>query len=371
MDHNLTTLTLSLLPLLAANLRAQEVTLPAHAVLTDCHRSTGLPFGAPGFRTQLLVQADAVAATGGLLTGLRFRADRGALAGATSIPNVTVSLSHSTQPLAGVADVFASNITESPVVVFQGTVDLPAPAPANHGALPFDIEVQFTTPFLFTVAQGNLLIDIVGANAAGALPGYWLDAAEPGGSVTHFGTTGDDPTGDNLYMSVASGVGFDLDPAQVVVGGTVHFFANRSFSQPAGLMVLGLAAPLAPVDLSPFGAPTNFLYVDPQVLLPLTWTQSFIGYYAAVVLPTPNDLSLVGTIVYTQSAVLEPTANPFGVITSGAVEVRLGDPFETMPVRQLDAFDPAATTGDLLDFSFGFGPARYGTAAFRLAGTFF
>lgn len=371
MNHSLTPLSVSLLAALAATVRAQDLTIPAHAALTDCHHSAGLPFGAPGFRTQFLVEAGAIAPTAAVLDGLRFRVDRSSVVDAASIPNVTVTLSHSTQSLGGVSDVFTNNVSEAPVVVFQGTVDLPANTGGNHGAMPFDIHLPFVQQFVYIASQGNLLIDIVGDNAADAFPSYWLDAAEPGGSVTHWGQMGDDPNGDSLYLSVASGTGLDLDPAQMVVGGTIYLFANRSFSQPAGLMGLSLTAMPAPLDLSSIGAPTNFLYIDPQALVPLSWTQTFIGFAAAVALPTPNDLSLVGTIVYAQSAVLEPAANPYGAITSGAVEVRLGDPFETMPVRQLDATDPNAVTGTLLDFSFGFGPARYGTAAFRLDGIFF
>lgn len=371
MNHSLTPLSVSLLAALAATVRAQDLTIPAHAALTDCHHSAGLPFGAPGFRTQFLVEATAIAPTAAVIDGLRFRVDRSTVVGATSIPNVTVRLSHSTQPLGGVSDVFGNNVTEVPVVVFQGTVDLPANAGGNNGAMPFDIHLPFTQQFTYIAGLGNLLIDIVGDNAAGSFPSYWLDAAEPGGSVTHWGQTGDDPNGDSLYMTVASGAGFDLDPAQLVVGNSVHFSANRSFSPTPGLMGVSLAALPAPLDLTSIGAPTNFLYIDPQAVVPLSWNQSFIGYYATVTLPTPNNLSLIGTIVYAQSAVLDPTANPYGAITSGAVEVRLGDPFETMPVRQLDADDPNAVTGTLLDFSFGFGPARYGTAAFRLDGIFF
>lgn len=371
MNHSLTPLSVSLLAALAATVRAQDLTIPSHAALTDCHHSAGLPFGAPGFRTQFLVEASAVAPNVAVIDGLRFRVDRGSIVDAASIPNVTVTLSHTTQSLGGVSDVFGNNLSETPVVVFQGTVDLPANAGGNHGAMPFDVHLPFLQQFVYVASQGNLLIDIVGDNAAGAFPSYWLDAAEPGGSVTHWGRTGDDPNGDSLYMSVASGTGIDLDPAQMLIGGTIYFFVNRSFSQPAGVLGLSFAAMPSPLDLGPIGAPTNFLYIDPLALVPLSWSQTFIGFSAAVALPTPNDLSLAGAIVYAQSAVAEPAANPYGVITSGAVEVRLGDPFETMPVRQLDADDPNAVTGKLLDFSFGFGPARYGTAAFRLDGIFF
>jgi len=61
---------------LVAGVAAQSRPVPAHADLADGQHFAGLPFGAPGFRTQILVDAAAVAPTGVVVLGLRFRADR-------------------------------------------------------------------------------------------------------------------------------------------------------------------------------------------------------------------------------------------------------------------------------------------------------
>jgi hypothetical protein len=356
---------------LAAATSAQSTnTLPPHAEITDCHQSLGLPFGAPGFRTQLLVEPTAIATSAALLTGIRFRVDRPSLPlAATAVPNVTVSLSQSTQTLAGVSDVFANNITGAPVIVFQGSVNLPAATAGNGGAAAWDIDVQFVAPFVYDVTQGALLIDIVGNNPSGQLPSHWLDAAEAGGSATWFGRGGDNATFDNLNLLVATGQ--DLEPRRLSLGNTIDFISTLSFTQPPAVFAIGSSALPQPLDLTPIGAPTNELYIVPEVILPLTWTQSFIGFYATVSLPVPSTPTLVGALLYGQSAIFEPTSNQLGLVLSGAVEVRIGDPLDAMPVRQIDADDPAATTGTVVDFSFGGGLPRPGAVAFRLEGTFF
>lgn len=356
---------------LAGGLAAQtSVAVPSHAELTDCHQSVGLPFGAPGFRTQLLVDPTAIAPSGALLTGIRFRVDRPSLPlGATSVPNVTVSVSHTTQTLAGVTDVFANNVTSAPTIVFQGTVNLPGYGAAYAGAVAWDIDIPFASSFLYSASQGSLLIDIVGNNAAGSFPSYWLDAAEPGGSATSFGRAGDNATFDNLNLLVATGQ--DLEPRRISVGNNVDFISTLSFTQPPAVFALGTTALTPPFDMTPLGAPTNELYIVPEAIVPLAWTQSFIGYFATVSLPVPNVPSLVGVLLYGQSAIVEPTSNQLGIVLSGAVEVRVGDPLEPSLVRQIDANDQFATNGTIVDFSFGFGQPRFGHAAFRLDGTFF
>jgi hypothetical protein len=356
---------------LAGGLAAQTTgTVPAHAEITESHQSVGLPFGAPGFRTQLLVDPAAIAPSGALLTGIRFRVDRASLPlGATSVPNVTVSLSHTTQTLTGVSDSFANNVTSAPTVVFQGTVVLPGYSGGNAGAMPWDIDIQFASSFSYSASQGQLLIDIVGNNAWGAFPSYWLDAAEPGGSATAFGHAGDNATFDNLNLLVATGP--DLDASRISVGNTIDFVTTLSFASPPAFFAISTTALPTPLDLAPIGAPTNELYLAPDAILPLSWTQSFIGFFATVSLSVPNDPTLLGTLLYGQSAIVEPTSNQLGLVCSSAVEVRIGDQLEPALVRQLDTNDPAAATGAIVDFAFGFGSPRFGHAVFRLEGTFF
>lgn len=370
MNHPLPTFLPLVAALVAAPLAAQTaVLLPGHADLAEGHHAVDLPFGRPGFRTQLLVDAAAIAPNGGVVTGLSLRTDRTSLPlAATAVPNVTVRLSHSTQVVGAMSDTFANNVTEVPVVVFQGAVQLPGRTSGHAGPLPWDVGIAFPVPFVFTAASGQLLIDVVGNNPAGSAPVYWLDAMEAGGAATGFGTRGDDPTGDSLHLIVATGNG--LDPRLLTIGRTIDYTTTLSFSSPPGLLALGTAPQPVPVDLGPIGAPTNFLYVDPIVFAPHAWTPSFIGWFTTFQLNLPNLPSLIQERVYAQSAILEPAANALGLLLSAAIETRIGDPLEVLPVQQLDAGDPTATVGTPLDFGFGGSPS-YGAVALRLEGAFF
>lgn len=356
--------------LLAAPLAAQmTVLLPSHAELADGHSAVAMPFGRPGFRTQLLVDATAVARNGSVVTGLAMRTDRTSLPlTATTVPNVTISLSHSTRLVGAMSDRFADNITEVPVVVFQGTVQLPGRGSGHAGPLPWDVGIALQVPFAFTAANGQLLIDVVGNNPPGGAPVYWLDAMAPGGSATVFGTRGNNATGDALNLIVATGN--SLDPRLLTIGRTIDYTSALSFSNPPGVLAIGTAPQPNPVDLGAIGAPANFLYVDPIVLVPHAWTRTFIGWSSTFQLNLPNLRSLLHGRVYAQSTILEPRANALGLALSEAIETRIGDPLEVLPVQQLDADDPAAATGTRLDFGFG-GPPTYGAVALRLEGIFF
>ena len=175
--------------------------VPAHADAVDGQRSQALPFGKLGFRTQILIDAASVATTQAVLTGIRFRADRASSPqAARSLPNVTVSLSHSSVGLGGLQTTFASNVTGAATQVFSGTVSLPAQATGYDGPMGWDTVITFPTPYVFTSSMGDLLIDIVGNNAAGGSSFYYLDAMQGGGSATTYGVAGDNPSFDSLQL---------------------------------------------------------------------------------------------------------------------------------------------------------------------------
>lgn len=354
---------------LAATAAAQTTkSLPAHADLGDGHHAAAMPFGVPGFRTQLLLDGTALGPSGAVLTGLRLRADRGAAPQpAVTVPNVTVLVSHTSTFVGNLSGTFAGNVTGPTTTVFQGSITLPATTPGFAGPTSWDIAIPFAAPFVFTTAQGNLLVDIVANNAAQQPPVYWLDATQGGGSATSYGTPGDDPNFDTMNLLVATGN--SLEPRLLSPGHAIDFTSTRSFTSPPGVLALGVAGLPVPLDLGPFGAPTNALYIDPLVLAPHAWTTSFIGRYSTFTLGVPADPLLIGERVYGQSVIFDASANALGLVVSNAVEMRLGDQAEALPLQQLDADDPAAATGTLLDF--GFGQPERGAVAILLEGVFF
>lgn len=354
---------------LAGQAFAQTGTVPDFADAVDGHHSVALPFGLPGFRTQLLIDAQAIAPTGAVLNAVSFRCDRSSLpATAGSVPNVTVRISQTSAAVGSMATTFANNITAAETIVFQGTVTLPAHQDGAAGPMPWDIILPFAQPFVFATAQGNLLIDIVADNpAGGGIPEYYLDAVQAGGSATQFGLGGPSPSGDFLNLLVSTGN--SLEPRLLSPGNSFQFTTTTFFTSPPGVLAMGLAAPAVPVDLGPLGAPDNNLYISPDVLAAHSWTQSFIGWYSTVTLVVPNTPNVLGALIFAQSAALEPTANPLGLVLSHAAEVRIGDDATPLPMQQLDADDQNAATGTLLDF--GFSLVEYGATPIRFEGAFF
>lgn len=359
----------ALLAVAAAPLAAQNFqSVPAHADAVDGHQSTGLPFGVPGFRTQLLIDAAAIAPTGAALTGMRLRADRpSSPQAAVSVPNVTVTLSQSTTFVGNMNQDFAANVTGPTTIVFQGTVDLPAQPVGHAGPLPWDIVIPFAQPYVLATAQGNLLVDIVGNNPVGGFPQFYLDAVQPGGSAVTFGQGGDNPSFDTMNLIVSTGP--SMEPRLLSPGHSVDVTTTMSFSQPLGVLMLGQVGLPVPLDLTGIGAPTNSLYLLPEQYYLLSWQQSFIGWYAPVTFALPNDPQLVGAIAYAQTAIFEPLANQFGFVFSHAVEIRVGSQGGPLPMQQLDSDDPLSPTGTLLDF--GWGPSEFGAVPVQFEGAFF
>ncbi|MCA8974082.1 MAG: hypothetical protein KDC98_05135 [Planctomycetes bacterium] len=342
--------------------------VPAHADAVDGQRSQALPFGKLGFRTQILIDAASVATTQAVLTGIRFRADRASSPqAARSLPNVTVSLSHSSVGLGGLQTTFASNVTGAATQVFSGTVSLPAQATGYDGPMGWDTVITFPTPYVFTSSMGDLLIDIVGNNAAGGSSFYYLDAMQGGGSATTYGVAGDNPSFDSLQ--VLATVNSSATPRLFSPGNTIEFNSMLGWTHPAGFMGIGFAALPAPYDLGPLGAPTHSIYVSPLAYVPHSWQSTFIGWLSMANVPVPGAPSFVGLRLYGQSMLLDPTANALGVLTSGAVEVRVGDALEQFPMQQVDAADPAAASGTLVNYGSASTP-EFGAVPVLLEGTF-
>ncbi len=355
--------------------------LPAHADVVDGQRSTYVPFGVPGFRTQILVDAAQIGPNGAVLNSLSFRMDRQSKSnsGPTQVPNVTIELSHTNVAVGALSTTFATNVTGPTTVVFQGTVSLPGPQTGFAGPLPWNVVIPFTQPYSFVAAQGNLLIDIVGNNPGGGPGGLAvpeLDAMMAGGSATPFGTGGVGTFSKAAVLGVATGNNAKVVPRLVAPGHTIDFVSRLSFNPP-GVLAIGTAPQPMPIDLGPLGAPTNFLFIDPLVHEPLPWVQVSSGlpfttpsWKATVPLAVANNAALVGVMLYSQPATLEPVANALGLVLGNAVEVRIGDEFETLPMQQVDAFDPTSPSGYLLEFAPG-GQLESGAVALRFAGTFF
>jgi len=82
-----------------------------------------------------------------------------------------------------------------------------------------------------------------------------------------------------------------------------------------------------PFDLTPFGATGCSLYTDIDAVLvgSTTWQHPGTAVMNAV-LPVPRNFALLGARLFTQAAVLDPTANSLGLRMTQAHEVHLHTP---------------------------------------------
>lgn len=348
----------------AATLRGQSaVVLPAAAANAEGISLDGGSFGSIAFRTQIVVDAAAIAPGGAFLTGIRFRADRtvGPQAAAT-VPNVTVAIGPTSVAVGAMSSTYANNVSVPTTMVFQGTLNLPAQGADHFGPRSFDVDVPFNQTFLYVAGQGNLLIDIVGNNQPCfglCNPVYWLDVAGVGGTTSSLGLAGVMANGDVPFASVLANGG--TDPLQLTIGNTFEFVTTLAWSAPPAVSVFATTPLAGPVDLTPLGAPGNTLWVDPAVMVPLSWSTGF-GSRAVVPLTVPSLPSLIGVSLWHQSAVLDPAANALGIVTSNATETRVGDGAEIPVMQMCEGGDPAATDGFVAD---GY------SLVLRLDGTFF
>lgn len=103
--------------------------------------------------------------------------------------------------------------------------------------------------------------------------------------------------------------------------------ASGEASQPASLLTglsnttFGGSTPL-PFSLDLLGAVGCSLYVDP--LISSSATTNSVGS-AQIALPVPNDTNLIGLHIYQQWAILAPSANSLGVVTSNGLDNQLGN----------------------------------------------
>src|SRR5690606_31676847 len=159
-----------------------------------------------------------------------------------------------------------------------------------------------------------------------------------------------------------------LEPRLITPGRTLEFSSTLSFTTPPGALALGFDALPQPLDLTSIGAPTHHVYIAPIATVPHVWQQSFIGWYSTTNVAIPNDPGFIGLRIYGQSVLCDPTANALGVLTSEAAEVRLGDGLAPVLMQQVDALDPNAVAGTLVDF--GWSQPEFGAVTVLFEGTF-
>ena len=124
--------------------------------------------GTATFRFQELLGSGQFASVGSslLIDQLSFRAAPGTGPVDFSITSMSLFLSTSPRfpntggpPNTLMSSTFADNVGPDDTLVFSGPISVASPGCAGPGVCPFDINVNFTTPFLYNPTQGRLLLD--------------------------------------------------------------------------------------------------------------------------------------------------------------------------------------------------------------------
>ncbi|HEY9876142.1 MAG TPA: hypothetical protein V6D12_22115 [Candidatus Obscuribacterales bacterium] len=114
-------------------------------------------------RLQQVYAASEFSSISGPLTisGLSWRLD-----GVSTIPinftptNLQISLSTTSKAVDGLSQAFNNNIGANNTVVYNGLFTPTTSNSPSVGVKPFDINIAFTTPFVYNPTAGNLLVDV-------------------------------------------------------------------------------------------------------------------------------------------------------------------------------------------------------------------
>ncbi|MEZ5989119.1 MAG: hypothetical protein R3F30_08350 [Planctomycetota bacterium] len=318
--------------------------IPPEVATTDGNSSSPYFSGYGAGIAQQVVASWAVCKANALINQVDLRAD-GANTGALSsrtFTNLKFYVGYATTTPSTMSSTFASN-RGAVTKYIDAAYTLPAQV-AN--ARPFNIPFKLTSPFVYLPVKGDLLIEweVPGMYSKGQ---YFFDAHNlktSSGTATPFGTAG--------TFSKTSSYGVQ-GPAtdKLVPGGSIEFNAYGVPSNNGSVAFLGFSrsqfGPLSlPFDLTPLGAPKNFLNVGIDLVLPLPLTAGKIGVFnGSAIVPVPNDNTLPGLHVYMQGAFVDTQANNFGLVFSQGVD--FGLVAGTQPQQLVGTHDTQNSTGSL------------------------
>ncbi|HHI80075.1 MAG TPA: hypothetical protein ENK02_08840 [Planctomycetes bacterium] len=274
-----------------------------------------------------------------VMTGVSFRQDdriSGRAGG--SIP-LKILLGYTFKTPATLTTNFAANFkTGSAVQVFNGTLRLPTLTGRNSDPKKFAVNIKFSRPFVYQQTRSlSLLIEMTNSSPTSTF--YYLDAAF-GSRATTSRLYALNPTATTGYVQRNYGLVMRFDNAPPVgaipqLTNTGAPEINRSFrihlsqarKNSVAVLLFGLSktrwgpVPL-PWDLSFIGGTGCKLYVSFDLILGAVPTGTSGG--GTLVLPTPNDRSLIGKVFHNQWFVVDRPANALGLVFTNAGTGKIG-----------------------------------------------
>jgi hypothetical protein len=323
-------------PCATAQAQSSKV-VPVSATTTEGDSSNYMPFVYDVSRTQQVWLGQAVATGAAVLNSINFRRDGNistSAYAALTIPQHVVSIGHTSVSPSTMSMTYSANITSTMTTIYNGKYSIPAlPAPTPPPA-PFAIAYPLSTPYVYTTAKGNLLMEwIIGSGQANNKQEFQLDAVTAttggGGAVRPFGTWGKFAGSDSASWKADAQKLIPGGSADISLAGFNQAYASKLF---VGLSDKSWNGLTLPYDLGAIGAPGNTLYTGLDAVIPFTLTQVGTSYGANPIFPLPNDNKLIGFKAFVQGYYADAKANAAGLVASDAIELTIG---ATGPISRL------------------------------------
>lgn len=361
----------AILPLvLLSNLDAQAAStrvVPGANAKIEGSSASAFPYLFTSGRTQQIWTGTAVTSSIALISGISYRRDTNmskTAVAARAYGNVKIQIGLTTVTPTTMSTTFAKNVTSSMTTVISGNYSIPAQPVPTVSPAPFNINMNWTSPFVFN-NTGNLLLDTTLPGTIGKSE-YSVDAEAvttgPQGAVRAFGSPGAFSS-PQFYSFKAPSVG--LGP-----GGTVEISAGSFTNALTGTLVLGLSNTVwsgtrLPLDLKVIGAPKNNLLVSMDAQVPFNATLFGLVYRSSFKMPIPNKPVLKSLTFYAQAYYRDTLANSAGLVTTHGLRLTLGNgPSGTPVTNEVGHWIANSTTGFL------FGPSAAGGPVVQFSGVF-
>jgi MYXO-CTERM domain-containing protein len=171
---------------------ATSIVAPNGDATTEGNSNNVSPFSAgwfgtnPTARYQQVYNSNQFAAAGSTMDigaiAFRFASIVAAQTETDVFPDVQIDLSTTAAAADGLSATFANNVGANNTVVYSGPLTLVG-TPLGDSPNPFNLVINLQKPFIYTPAQGNLLLDI-SIDGAGSFPLSALDADFTAGDGT-------------------------------------------------------------------------------------------------------------------------------------------------------------------------------------------
>lgn len=323
--------------------------IPAANASVEGSRQSVYPFGYTTPRVQQVWAGTAITSSVAFISGFEYRANapRSATQAmlARSYKRLQLDFGTTTVSPTTLSKTFATNITSTMTTVFNAAYNLPAQPATATSPSPFNIIFSWTTPVMFSSANGNLLADVTIPGPRGK-SNYFIDAEVSsgggGGTISPFGTTG--------VFSRPESVKLSANPGTLIPGGTLTLTCAPFRNRYVGNLMISLSnrmwgsIPL-PLDLAFIGAPRNSLYVGMDIVLPFSTTAIGTFHSSNLTARIPNQSQYYGLRLYTQAYYLDAKANAAGLVTTHGLGLTVAS--SSGPVTNIVGhFDNTSLTGN-------------------------